>query len=209
MNKLKNPLVIVANGEFPTHPIPLQILNKATSILACDGAANTLVKKGYIPDIIIGDLDSLSGENKTKYNNRIILEKNQSDNDLRKAINYSIDNNIDTISVLGASGKREDHMIGNIFSLLDYEDINIKFYTDTGIFSCIHKDQNIESFKGQQVSIFTLDSTIKITSNNLKYNFNNSNISAIYIGTLNESLYDFFKLKISHGSLLIYQAYKK
>jgi len=207
MNKLKNPLVIVANGEFPTHPIPLQILNKATSILACDGAANTLVKKGYIPDIIIGDLDSLSDENKTKYNNRIILEENQSDNDLRKAINYSIKNNINTISVLGASGKREDHMIGNIFSLLDYKDINIKIYTDTGIFSCIHKDQNIESFKGQQVSIFTLDTTIKITSNNLKYNFNNNAISNIYIATLNESISDFFKLKISHGSLLIFQSY--
>jgi len=207
MNKLKNPLVIVANGEFPTHPIPLQILNKATSILACDGAANTLVKKGYIPDIIIGDLDSLSDKNKEKYNNRVVLKENQSDNDLRKAINYSIDNNIDTISVLGASGKREDHMIGNIFSLLDYEDINIKIYTDTGIFSCIHKDQNIESFKGQQVSIFTLDSTIKIASNNLKYNFNNINISNIYIGTLNESLSDFFKLKISHGNLLIFQSY--
>jgi len=208
MNKLKNPLVIVANGEFPTHPIPLQILNKATSILACDGAANTLVKKGYIPDIIIGDLDSLSDKNKEKYNNRVVLKENQSDNDLRKAINYSIDNNIDTISVLGASGKREDHMIGNIFSLLDYEDINIKIYTDTGIFSCIHKDQNIESFKGQQVSIFTLDSTIKIASNNLKYNFNNNNISDIYTGTLNESLYDFFELEISHGSLLIFQCYK-
>ena len=207
MNKLKNPLVIVANGEFPTHPIPLQILNKATSILACDGAANTLVKKGYIPDIIIGDLDSLSDENKTKYNNRIILEENQSDNDLRKAINYSIKNNINTISVLGASGKREDHMIGNIFSLLDYKDINIKIYTDTGIFSCIHKDQNIESFKGQQVSIFTLDTTIKITSNNLKYNFNKNNVSNIYIGTLNESLSDFFELEISHGSLLIFQTY--
>ena len=208
MNKLKNPLVIVANGEFPTHSIPLQILNEATSILACDGAANTLVEKGYIPDIIIGDLDSLSDENKTKYNNRIILEENQSQNDLRKAINYSIKNNINTISVLGASGKREDHMIGNIFSLLDYKDINIKIYTDTGIFSCIHKDQNIESFKGQQVSVFTEDTSIKVTSNNLKYNFNNNTVSNIYIGTLNESLYDFFELKISHGSVLIFQTYK-
>ena len=208
MNKLKNPLVIVANGEIPTHSIPLQILNEATSILACDGAANTLVEKGYIPDIIIGDLDSLSDENKTKYNNRIILEENQSDNDLRKAINYSIKNNINTISVLGASGKREDHTIGNIFSLLYYKDINIKIYTDTGIFSCIHKDQNIESFKGQQVSVFTEDTSIKVTSNNLKYNFNNNTVSNIYIGTLNESLSDFFELKISHGSLLIFQTYK-
>mgnify|MGYP001399407666 CR=1 FL=1 len=58
-----------------------------------------------------------------------------------------------------------------------------------------------------QVSIFTSDNTIKITSNNLKYNFNNSAISYIYLGTLNESNDDFFELTISHGSLLIFQTY--
>ena len=42
MNKLKNPLLIVANGEFPSHTTPLKILNNANSILACDGAADTL-----------------------------------------------------------------------------------------------------------------------------------------------------------------------
>ena len=126
MNKLKNPLVIIANGEFPSHSIPLQILNNTASILACDGAANALIKKGYSPDIIIGDLDSLSDKNRKKYKNQIILKDNQSQNDLRKAINYAMDNNINSISILGASGKREDHTIGNIFSLLDYQDINIQ-----------------------------------------------------------------------------------
>ena len=66
MNKLKNPLVIVANGEFPTHPFPLDKLDKAVSILACDGAADTLINYDIVPDIIIGDIDSLSNENKLK-----------------------------------------------------------------------------------------------------------------------------------------------
>ena len=208
MNKLKNPLVIVANGEFPTHSIPLGILDKSTSILACDGAANTLIDHGIIPDIIIGDLDSLSNENKLKYKDRIIKIEDQSQNDLRKAINYAKNNNIDNIFILGATGKREDHLIGNIFSLLEYKDLNIKLFTNSGMFSCIHKSQKLESFKGQQVSIFTSDNTIKITSNNLKYNFNTNSISSIYLGTLNESISDDFKLSISHGSLLIFQTYK-
>ena len=209
MNKLKNPLIIIANGEFPTHSIPLQILDKATSILACDGAANTLIEKGCIPDIIIGDLDSLSDKNREEYKNRIILKDDQSQNDLRKAINYAIDNNINAISILGASGKREDHMIGNIFSLLDYKHINIKIYTDTGIFSCIHRSQKIESKKGQKISVFALDNSIEITSNNLKYNFSKSTLSSIYKGTLNESLSDSFQLSISHGSILIFQSYNQ
>ena len=207
MNKLKSPLLIVANGEFPSHSIPLEILDKADYILACDGAADTLLDKGYIPDIILGDLDSLSYENKIKCEDKIIEISDQSQNDLRKTINYARDNNIDDIRIIGGSGKREDHMIGNIFSLLDYKDLKIKLFTDTGFFSCIHGDQTIDSFKGQQVSIFSLDPTIKITSNNLKYNFNRNSISNIYLGTLNESTSDDFKLLISHGSLLIFQTY--
>ena len=209
MNKLKNPLIIIANGEFPTHSIPLPILDKATSILACDGAANTLIEKRCIPDIIIGDLDSLSDKNREEYKNRIILKDDQSQNDLRKAINYAIHHNINTISILGASGKREDHMIGNIFSLLDYKHINIKTYTDTGIFSCIHRSQKIESKKGQKISVFALDNTIEITSNSLKYNFSKSTLSSIYKGTLNESFSDSFQLSISHGSILIFQSYNQ
>ena len=67
MNKLKNPLVIVANGEFPSHSTPLEKLNNCQSIIACDGAADILIKKGYTPDVIIGDLDSISSLNKKKF----------------------------------------------------------------------------------------------------------------------------------------------
>ena len=208
MNKLKNPLVIVANGEFPSHTIPLEILSQSTSILACDGAADTLVDQGYTPDVILGDLDSLSDQSKIEYTDYIVETPNQSQNDLRKALNYAKDHNIDDIKIIGASGKREDHMIGNIFSILDYKDLKIQLFTNTGIFTCIHESQNIESFKGQQVSIFTADDTMKITSNNLKYNFNQTTISSIYSGTLNESTSDDFELLISHGSLLIFRTYK-
>ena len=208
MNKLKNPLLIVANGDFPSHEVPLEILSQSASILACDGAADTLIEQGYTPDIILGDLDSLSDENTIKYSNHIIKTPDQSQNDLRKALNYAKDHNIDNINIIGASGKREDHTLGNIFSILDYKDLKIKLYTDTGVFTCIHESQNIESFKGQQVSIFTVDDTIKITSNNLKYDFNQTSVSTIYSGTLNESTSHNFKLSISHGSLLIFQTYK-
>ena len=52
MNKLKNPLLIVANGDFPSHEVPLEILSQSASILACDGAADALIEQGYTPDIL-------------------------------------------------------------------------------------------------------------------------------------------------------------
>jgi len=208
MNKINKPLVIVANGKFPENPIPLEILNNAKYIIACDGATDKLLKNGYSPDIIIGDLDSISASNKEKYKDIILEISNQSENDLRKAINLSEQNNINKLSIIGASGNREDHLIGNIFSLFKYPKINIKIFTNSGIFRLINNSKKLKSFKGQKISIFTVDNTIKIKTSGLKYNFNKNTISTLFYGTLNESIKDIITFELSHGSLLIYQSYK-
>lgn len=54
--------VILANGDYPTHPIPLQILANAPYIICCDGGADAYIDRGNVPDVIIGDGDSLSEE---------------------------------------------------------------------------------------------------------------------------------------------------
>ena len=207
MNKIKNPLLIVANGDFPSHPIPLEILRNSTSILSCDGATNSLISNGYMPNLIIGDLDSIIDKHKKNLSDIIIENNDQEENDLRKAINYAIKKNIKEINIIGATGKREDHSLGNIFSLLIYKNENIKIFTDTGFFRCIHKSSKIKSFKGQQVSLFCTNPDTEITTKHLKYNFNKKSITHLHKGTLNESDSTFFEIKINQGSLLIYQKY--
>ena len=208
MLKINKPLVIVANGEFPKNFIGLNILKKAKFIICCDGAADKLLKNGYTPNLIIGDFDSISEINYTEYRGITLKVLDQSKNDLRKAIDFSIKNNINELSIIGASGFREDHLIGNIFSLYKYPNTKIKIFTDTGTFQLINKSQKIKSFKGQQVSFFLEDKTIKITSSNLKYNFNKSTLNNLFSGTLNESKENYFNLEISHGTLLLYKKYK-
>jgi len=211
MNKIqiRQPVSIIANGNFPCHKIPLDILKKSNTIIACDGAANILDYKKYKIDYIIGDLDSIETSNLSKYKNKIINEPEQSNNDLRKAMILLYNNNIKEFSILGATGKREDHTLGNIFSIYElYDDLNATIFTDNGTFRCINSSSKIESFKGQQVSLFSNDKTIKITSNGLKYNYRSSVISTLFYGTLNESIENIFSLDINHGKILIYQNYK-
>ena len=58
--------VILANGEYPTCPVPLTMLEEASFVACCDGAANEYISRGHTPDVIVGDGDSLS----TEYHNR-------------------------------------------------------------------------------------------------------------------------------------------
>jgi len=211
MKKIKftNPVTIVANGNFPDKGIPKKILDNSKTIIACDGAANTLDINKYKIDAIIGDLDSINNNIKDKYQNITDHMDDQSNNDLRKAIGFLISNNVKEASIVGASGKRDDHSIGNIFSLPKYcSKINLKIFTQTGCFVCIYKDTSFKSFKGQQVSLFTSNNETKITTKGLKYNFNKESISSLFYGTLNESVDDFFSVEIMTGYLLIFLCFK-
>ena len=208
LNNMNNQLLIVANGRFPSHYIPLNILKKSKFIIACDGAVNQLNQRGYTPDLIIGDMDSISDEFKKKYKRKLIYRSNQNDNDLRKAINYCQINKLYNINIIGATGNREDHTLGNIFSINNLNfNFNIKLFTDSGCFTNINKPTLIHSFSKQQVSLFSENKNIKIKTYGLKYNYNNNTISSLFYGTLNESVHNKFFINITNNSLLILLKY--
>lgn len=58
--------VILGNGDYPSHPYPLNVLRQAPYVVCCDGAADEYIRHGFLPDAIIGDGDSLSSENREK-----------------------------------------------------------------------------------------------------------------------------------------------
>jgi len=209
-NNICNPKVIIlANGSFPTHPIPSEIITNAKYIICCDGAVNNLVENNLKPHKIIGDLDSINILLKRKYEKIIVYNQDQSKNDLQKAIEFAINKNITDILILGATGIREDHSLANIFIILDYtNDINCKIITDHGTFHSINKSTDFTSYSGQPISLFSTDPTIKITTDGLKYNLNKREIINLYSSSLNSAASDSFSVDISHGSILVYQLHQ-
>ena len=125
--------VILANGEYPTHVLPLKILEEAKFVVCCDGAANEYILRGHTPDIIIGDGDSLSPENKTRFSDIIHHIADQETNDQTKAVHFLQEKGYQRIAIVGATGKREDHTLGNISLLLDYMKSGMEVRTVTGL----------------------------------------------------------------------------
>ena len=205
---MKKPVIILANGNYPKHKIPLKILGDAGSIICCDGAVNKLVEKNHDPHVIIGDLDSINDNHKKKYQKKLHYIPDQNENDLRKAMAWVDKQNIKTAFILGATGKREDHMLGNIFSILQFPTKTMfNMITDFGMFTTIENECKFSSSPGEQISFFSTDPSIKISSTNLKYNLNGYIISDLYSCTLNESIEDNFEIQISHGRIIAYQAF--
>ena len=199
MNNEKFDAVIVANGQFPTHAMPLAILHDAKHIVACDGAIS------HVPqaEAVIGDGDSVP----EAFRSKLIRIEEQDDNDLTKATRYCLRNGWHRIAYIGCTGKREDHTLGNISLLMRYYrdmDVDGILFTDNGIFTPAHGHRTFSSMKGQQVSIFNFGSH-KLVSKGLRWDA--YDFSEWWQGTLNEALDSTFSLQ-ADGYYLVYQTYE-
>ena len=199
--------VIIANGEFPTHLNPISCIKCASYIICLDGALQASLNNNITPDIIIGDGDSISDTLKEQYAHSLLLYTDQDTNDLTKAVNYCIEKSKSKIKIVAATGKREDHTLGNIFLLLEYMNkVEIEMITDFGVFTPISSTTKFKSMAGQQVSIFNIDNS-PITSHNLKYPLNNMILDNLWNGTLNESLGEWFTIE-TKGKTLVYRTFE-
>ena len=190
--------VIVANGQFPSHAVPLDILKGARHIVCCDGAIH------HVPsaEVIIGDGDSVPDE----YRNRLICIEEQDDNDLTKATRYCLSQGWQKIAYLGATGLREDHTLGNISLLMRYyREMNVKgmMFTDYGFFTPAYGNRTFSTMKGQQVSIYNFGCH-QLSSEGLRWDC--YNFDQWWQGTLNEALTDTFSIS-ADSYYLVYQTY--
>lgn len=199
--------VIIANGRFPKHPVPLSHIEEAEYIVCSDGAANDFIARGGIPDAIVGDCDSISEENRVRFAGILHPDPDQETNDLTKSVGFCIKNGKKEVVIVGGTGKREDHTIGNISLLAEYEKIvKVVMVTDWGIFTPIHSTTEFKSYRGEQVSIFAIDPK-ELTTHNLKYPVNGRVFTNWWQGSLNESLGDSFRID-PKGRIIVFQVYR-
>lgn len=200
--------IILANGLFPTNKIALSILQNSNYVVCCDGAIDQLNDHNIEPQAIVGDCDSLSDENRLKYKDIIHRVTEQDTNDLTKTVNFCFSQSKKNIIILGATGKRDDHTIGNISLLSEYIDKTntIAMITDYGVFNAANNcNSQFESFAGQQVSLFSITNS-PITTENLKFEIKNQIFTNWWQATLNESLADYFVVD-TQGKIIIYRAF--
>lgn len=196
--------VIVGNGEFPSHPFPLHILETVSYVICCDGGADAFVHHtDRVPDWIIGDGDSLSEENRRRFQSIIRYNPDQETNDLTKSVLFLQERGIHRIVIVAATGKREDHTLGNISLLMEYhrQGLEVMVLTDYGFFVPATDTQSFVSFKEQQVSVFSFG-TSGMSEEGLVYPLRD--FTSWWQGTLNESLGNQFTVHCQ-GEYLIYR----
>ena len=194
--------VIVANGEFPSASVMHRWIDRAPLVVCLDGAANRLLQLGYRPHLIIGDGDSIQPELAQRYGLEFIRVDEQETNDLSKAVRHLRKRGCRQLMMLGITGRRDDHTLGNISLLVYYLQMGMKAVavTDWGTFVPCRGNALLKTTKGQQVSLFNFRAT-GIKSNDLVYPPYDTTM--LWQGTLNEAKSDHLSIQ-AEGDYLVY-----
>lgn len=202
-----NNAVILASGDFPCRPALLEKIRNATHIVCCDSAAQTLQASGLRePDAIVGDLDSLDPELARRYHDRVFREAEQDTNDLSKAFRFCLSRGwTDNLVIMGATGKREDHTLGNISLLMDFAMAvpGIRMLTDYGFFEVMTRSGSRKCQPGEQLSIFSADMMMPVTARGLVYPLHKLRLERWWNATLNETTGTSFWLEFPGPSPLL------
>ena len=126
-------IIIFANGDLPDLEKARALLHDDDFIIAADGGTRHALALGLIPNVIVGDLDSLpSNFEPSIFNGEIVLyPKDKNETDLELAIQYALTLKPEQVIILAALGGRLDQTLGNIALISDLRDNN--FRLDDGV----------------------------------------------------------------------------
>ena len=207
---LMQTVVILANGQPPVHPTPLALLTNADLLICCDGACLTAQRLGRVPHFIVGDGDSIPPAERAAWADRFILIGEQDTNDLDKAFRFALSRQPVPfhLALLGTTGLREDHTLGNIFRLLAFTEQHpdTVLYTDTGTFEAVRGTQTLSAPVGSPVSIFAPVPGTDVSSSGLQWPLDGVPLGPLWAGTLNRTTGPRFTLCTSRP-ILVYRPY--
>lgn len=203
------------NKEFVTKVVGQ---GRYDRILAADSGMNALYAAAVTPDIIIGDFDSadekiLAFFQQNKAIDFCTLNPEKDDTDTEFAIRESIRRGADSITIIGGTGTRLDHVLGNI-SLLGIgleEQISMELLDEHNRIRMIQKPLTLEKDAqyGKYVSLIPYGGDVQgITLRGFKYPLSDYTMGGFNsLGISNEIVDEKAVIELTGGSLLVIESH--
>lgn len=201
--------LIVANGLWPQTIIWKPLALAASHIIACDGAARQCLEQNLSIDTVIGDMDSISEEVQGKilqqYTPQFIHQGGQGNNDLVKAIKWSIGQGAERIEIIGIEGGDLAHHFAAILALCEVPS-NTRLHTSKSTIELIaesgYENDSIE--KSTSFSLFSIGAAEGVTITGAKWDLDNEVLQPGTQGLHNKVEGDCLKIGHSSGQLLLF-----
>jgi len=195
---------IAGAGEFVESVLPAD----DDYIIAADGGYTALTSRGIVPDLVVGDFDSLGDI--PDHPNVVQSPVEKDETDMMLAVKEGLDRGCRLFTINGGLGGRLDQTFANI-QILAYLAENEAFGTLLGLDTCIiaikggEVELSVDTTKGKRISVFSHGEKAEgVTLKGFKYPLENATVTNTYpIGTSNEFTDEDAVISVENGTLII------
>jgi thiamine pyrophosphokinase len=213
----QEPALIIANGEACSEEKLGQLLEWSPFVVVLDGAIKRVCDLKIKADVLLGDFDRNEIEieqiKETQYPIEIVHTPNQNKTDLEKAFDFLIERGFPAANVVWATGRRADHTITNITSIVQYKDLlKIVLIDDYSVIYPLLPLPNVFEkwfLKNTPISLIPVGTAEGVTVENLLYSIDNEELAIGYrTGSSNEVMTDgIVKISYLSGNLLMMECH--
>ena len=199
--------LIICAGDSKNPAKLKEYADKSDYIICADGGYSYALDDEIIPDILIGDFDSLDRKFLDNNIEKIKLPCEKDETDTLYALRYAIEKGADEVVIYGGIGDRFDHSYANMCILSYAMDRGISAILTDGKTKIYITDSvmKLREKKGTFVSVFSFsDISYNVNIKGLKYSLNNYMLKKQdIIGVSNEFLDSEAEISVEKGILII------
>ncbi|MEQ3337129.1 thiamine diphosphokinase [Clostridium butyricum] len=206
--------IIVTGGNKPSKKLLNSYIKSGDLIIGADKGSEYLYDYEIMPNIILGDFDSISEEKLKKIEEKQVEiikfppEKDYTDTEI--AIMEAMKRGADTIYLFGGLGTRADHSLGNIGLLLTTKNkgARLLIVDDHNKMYLADKNMSLNGSWGEIISFHALSDVVKgFEIRGAKYNLNSYDMHLLDPRAVcNEFIDTPINIKYESGELLIIHA---
>ncbi len=158
--------VVVANGPLPTHPFCQHLVEDNDLVICVDGGAGKALALGLMPEVVIGDMDSLEAPLREQLRAKgcrfIEYPSRKDETDSELAIRHALSLGATEIIMLGMLGARIDHSLANIMllTLPELEQVKVRLVEGCQEVFVIRDEILIEGMPGDTLSLLPLSGDV-------------------------------------------------
>ncbi|HJW90645.1 MAG TPA: thiamine diphosphokinase [Anaerolineales bacterium] len=170
--------IIFANGIITSSPEAYSAVNPGDFLIAANGGAQNCLALGFTPEIVIGDLDSLTAEQKNTLESQgtqfLVYPRAKDQTDLELALGIAVSRGVEQVILLGLLGGRLDQTLANLLLVSRSEwlsaDLVIIDGPDTAHFLHGPDQITLEALSGDIVSLVPLSEVVTgVTTQGLRW----------------------------------------
>ena len=207
--------LVVAGGPAPGDGV-IDALPDVDVVIAADGGTDHARRLGLIPDVVVGDLDSVSGAGLAWVREagiRVIehpVDKDATDLDL--ALSHAAEV-ADEIVVIDSGAGRIDHSTANTLLLASarFAEVSVTALTQDGVISVIRRNRTLRGHVGDVVSLLAVAGpALGVTTTGLRWPLQDAVLEpGSTLGVSNEFVEDSAAVSISGGVVLAVQPVRR